>query len=155
MTLRFDPGDIERFKVDIRGIPGYPPAEDLPIRAMVFEPDALFQLPNLLALAGMASDKRLSVVMDRTPMQREGEELKPLLLGHLKSAGWQLDVIWLEPDSTGQVHTDFSQINHVKAKLGPNSAVLSVGSGTVTDIAKHACHVYQQEQNVSSLPFVV
>jgi glycerol-1-phosphate dehydrogenase [NAD(P)+] len=33
--------------------------------------------------------------------------------------------------------------------------VLSVGSGTVTDIAKHACHVYQQEQGISPLPFVV
>src|SRR5215212_5815635 len=155
MTLRFDPGDIDRFKSDIRGIPGYPSAEDLPIRAMVFESDALLRLPSLLEQAGMTAEKRLAVVMDRTPMQREGEELKPLLLGHLKSAGWQPDVIWLEPDSTGQVHTDFSQINTVKAKLGPNSAVLSVGSGTVTDIAKHACHLYQQEHNVSSLPLVV
>jgi glycerol-1-phosphate dehydrogenase [NAD(P)+] len=30
-----------------------------------------------------------------------------------------------------------------------------VGSGTVTDIAKHACYGFQQEQNLSSLPFVV
>ncbi|HJQ14191.1 MAG TPA: iron-containing alcohol dehydrogenase, partial [Anaerolineales bacterium] len=73
----------------------------------------------------------------------------------LKNAGWQTEVIWLEPDSTGQVHTDFPQINSVKARLRPNSAVLSVGSGTVTDIAKHAAHVYQQEQQVASLPFVV
>jgi glycerol-1-phosphate dehydrogenase [NAD(P)+] len=155
MTLQFDPQDIDKFKAEIRGIPGYPLGEELPIRAMVFEADALARLPSLLALAGMTIDKHLSVVMDRTPMQREGKELKSLLLEVIKNAGWQPEVIWLEPDSTGQVHTDFSQINSIKAQLQTNSAVLSVGSGTVTDIAKHACYVYQQEQNISSLPFVV
>ena len=64
-------------------------------------------------------------------------------------------MIWLEPDSTGQVHTDFTQINFVKAHLQANSAVLSVGSGTVTDVAKHACYVYQQEQEILPIPFVV
>ena len=64
-------------------------------------------------------------------------------------------MIWLEADNTGQVHTDFSQINTVKARLQANSGVLSVGSGTVTDIAKHACHVYQQENAIAPLPFVV
>ena len=32
MTLQFDPQDIDRFKAAIRGIPGYPLGEDLPIR---------------------------------------------------------------------------------------------------------------------------
>lgn len=155
MTLRFDPEDIDQFKAQIQGIPGYPVGEELPIRAMVFEPDALARLPSLLGLAGMTPETELLVVMDRTPMERDGKELKPLLLEVLHEAGCQSEVIWLEPDSTGQVHTDFSQINAVKARLQPNSAVLSVGSGTVTDIAKHACYVYQQEQNSSSLPFVV
>ncbi len=155
MTLRFDPENIDRFKAEIRGIPGYPVGEGLPIRAMVFEPDALVRLPELLELAGMTADKHLAVVMDRTPMEREGKQLKPLLLDVLKNAGWQPEVIWLETDSTGQVHTDFSQINHVKSCLKSHSAVLSVGSGTVTDIAKHACHVFEREQNRPPLPFVV
>jgi glycerol-1-phosphate dehydrogenase [NAD(P)+] len=42
----------------------------------------------------------------------------------------------------------------VKAKLTPTSAVLSVGSGVVTDIAKHACYLYGQAQGVN-VPFVV
>lgn len=155
MRLRFDPEYIDRFKADIRGIPGYPSGEELPIRAMVFEPDALLRLPALLELAGMAPTRPLLVVMDRTPMRREGEDLKPLLLGTLRAAGWQPEVIWLEPDSTGQVHTDFTQIRAVTARLQPGSGVLAVGSGTVTDIAKHACYVYQQEQGQGDLPFVV
>src|SRR5215216_6272841 len=155
MTLRFDPEDIDRFKTQIRGIPGYPAGEDLPIREMVFESGALWRLPSLLLLAGIKSEQPLSVVMDRTPMKREGKDLKSLFLEHLQQEGWQTEVIWLEPDITGQVHTDFPQINYVKARLQTNSAVLSVGSGTVTDIAKHACHVFQQEHAMHPLPFVV
>lgn len=155
MSLRFDPGNLDQFKSQIRTIPGYPAGEDLPIRDMVFESGALWRLPDLLQQAGMGSDRPLSVVMDRTPMKREGTDLKELILRILKDKGWQVDVIWLEPDSTGQVHTDFSQIGAVKARLQKNTSILSVGSGTVTDIAKHACYVYQQEQGIQPLPFVV
>ena len=155
MNLQFDPANIDHFKTQIRGIPGYPIGEELPIREMVFESGALWRLPGLMLRAGMRPDHTVSVVMDRTPMKREGKDLKVLILQILESAGWHMDVIWLEPDGTGQVHTDFSQINYVKARLNPNSVVLSVGSGTVTDIAKHACHVYQQEHNGLPLPFVV
>ena len=155
MTLRFDPGELTTFKAEIQGIPGYPIGEDLPIKEMVFESDALWRLPDLLSMAGVSPDQPLSVVMDRTPMQREGRQLKELILKVLQGTGWKYDVIWLDPDRTGQVHTDFPQINFVKSCLQANSAVLSVGSGTVTDIAKHACYIYQQEQNIPPLPFVV
>jgi glycerol-1-phosphate dehydrogenase [NAD(P)+] len=88
-------------------------------------------------------------------MKREGKDLKALICQILKGSGQKFEVIWLEPDRTGQVHTDFAQINTVKARLQKASAILSVGSGTVTDIAKHACHVYQQEAGIGALPFVV
>jgi glycerol-1-phosphate dehydrogenase [NAD(P)+] len=155
MSLRFDPGNLDQFKSQIRTIPGYPAGEDLPIRDMVFESGAVWHLPDLLMRAGMKPDQPISVVMDRTLMKREGRDLKGLVLEILNNGGWQVDVIWLEPDNTGQVHTDFSQINAVKARLQKNSSILSVGSGTVTDIAKHACYVYQQEQGIQPLPFVV
>jgi len=156
MTLRFDPGQLDTFKTEIRTIPGYPSGEDLPIKEMVFESNALSRLPELLSSAGVKPDGHILVVMDRTPMQREGKLLKELILQILRDAGWQTEVVWLEPDHTGQVHTDFTQINFVKAHLQANSAVLSVGSGTVTDIAKHSCYVFQQEQNTTQpLPFVV
>lgn len=155
MKLRFDPGNLADFKTEIRGIPGYPSGEDLPIKEMVFESGALWRLPELLSAARIKSDQPLTIVLDRTPMQRDGKQLKELILQVLNGAGQQFEVIWLEPDSTAQVHTDFAQINFVKARLQTNSAVLSVGSGTVTDIAKHACYVYQQEQNTQPLPFVV
>ena len=155
MTVQFDPADIDHFKAQIRGIPGYPRGEDLPIREMIFESGAVWRLPDLLVRAGIKSEQQLFVVMDRTQMQREDRDLKELILQILKQAGHKIEMIWLERDHTGQVHTDLAQINSVKGRLRENSAVLSVGSGTVTDIAKHACHVYQQEHNTSPLPFVV
>src|SRR5687767_11253990 len=155
MSLRFDPGNLDQFKSEIRAIPGYPAGEELPIRDMVFESGAIWQLPSLLLRAGMKPDQPLALVMDRTPIRREGKDLKELILEILKSTGREVDVIWLEPDTTGQVHTDFSQINSVKARLQKDSSILSLGSGTVTDIAKHACHVYEQEQGIESLPLVV
>src|SRR6266487_3851392 len=63
--------------------------------------------------------------------------------------------IWLEPDGTGQVHTDFAQIERVQALLQPAPAVLAVGAGTVTDVAKHACYCYAHAQAMEALPFVV
>jgi glycerol-1-phosphate dehydrogenase [NAD(P)+] len=155
MTLQFDPGDGDAFKAAIRQIPGYPPGEILPIRTMLFAPGALWQLPALLESAGAAPERPLLVVMDSTPMQREGAELKPLLLSHLRSVGWQPEPLWLEPDGGGQVHTDFSQIESVRARLQPGAAVLSVGSGTVTDIAKHACFLQHTQHGAAPLPFVV
>jgi len=155
MTLRFDPTDVERFKADIRQIPGYPAGEDMPIRGMVFESGAIFRLPALLERAGARPDRPLVVVMDGTPMKRENDDLKPFLLARLRDAGWNAEPVWLEPDATGQVHTDMRQIGQVKSRLRPGAAVLSVGSGTVTDIAKHAAHLYQNEAPVAPLPFVV
>jgi glycerol-1-phosphate dehydrogenase [NAD(P)+] len=155
MSLRFDPANGDEFTAAIRQIPGYPAGEALPIRSMLFESGALWRVPELLEGAGAAPDRPLLVVMDTTTMQRDGEELKPLLLGHLRSAGWQPEPVWLEGDGTGQVHTDFGQIGAVRARLRPGVAVLSVGSGTVTDIAKHACFLQQSPNGAEALPFVV
>jgi glycerol-1-phosphate dehydrogenase [NAD(P)+] len=58
------------------------------------------------------------------------------------------------PDASGQVRTDMPRIRQVQANLTRECAVLSVGSGVVTDITKHACHLYQQESG-EKIPFVV
>ncbi len=155
MTLRFDPAGGEAFKAALRDIHGYPAGEDLPIREMIFEAGALWRLPELLARAGAVPERPLWVVMDHTPMQREGADLKALVLSLLQEAGWQPEPLWLVPDATGQVHTDFGQIGKVQACLTPGTAVLAVGSGTVTDIAKHAAYLFAQQDGQVPLPFVV
>jgi len=77
-----------------------------------------------------------------------------LVLATLQSSGWRTEPVVMEPDATGQVHTDMPHINEAKARLRPGVAVLSVGSGTITDIAKHGAFLFQQETGARA-PFVV
>ena len=46
-----------------------------------------------------------------------------------------------DPGPYGYAH----HIREVQANLSQGCAVLAVGSGVVTDIAKHGCFLYQQE----------
>lgn len=137
--LRFDPGAREAFWQAIRPLEGYPQQEDVRLRWMVFESGAVWHLPDYLMQAGADPARPLLVVMDKTRMQRAGEDLKPLVLRTVRQAGWSPEIVIASPDGTGQVHTDWMQIDRVRSRLKAGCAVLSVGSGTITDIAKHAC----------------
>jgi glycerol dehydrogenase-like iron-containing ADH family enzyme len=46
------------------------------------------------------------------------------------------------------------QVETVKTQLGRETAVVSVGSGVVTDISKHACYLFEGETGVH-IPFIV
>jgi glycerol-1-phosphate dehydrogenase [NAD(P)+] len=93
-------------------------------------------------------------VMDPTIMRRDGEALKPRVVTTVQEAGWGVEPLVLQPGEDGQVHPDMGQVEAVKARLGTETAVLSVGSGVVTDIAKHACYLFEQETGIH-LPFIV
>jgi glycerol-1-phosphate dehydrogenase [NAD(P)+] len=121
---------------------------------MIFESEAVFRLPEILQKFSASSDLPLLVVMDPTPMQRGPDSLKPLVQRILSEAGQQVETLVLEPDESGQVHTDMPHIEAVRARLSPGRTVLSVGSGVVTDITKHACYLFQQDRG-QSLPFIV
>jgi glycerol-1-phosphate dehydrogenase [NAD(P)+] len=121
---------------------------------MIFESNAMERLPEILCGVGARQDAPLLVVVDETPMRRGGDDLKPLVLAIMQGSGWSLETVVAKPDATGQVHTDFGQIGSVESRLSPGCAVLSVGSGTITDIAKHACHRFEQNSN-ASIPLVV
>jgi glycerol-1-phosphate dehydrogenase [NAD(P)+] len=153
-TLTYDPGDGVEFWDAIQKLPGYPVNEIMPIKVMLFESDALFQTTEVLKSVGAQQDKPLVLVMDETPMLREGEGLKELILATLKNGGWQVRVAMMRADESGQVHTDMPHIREVQANLSPGCSVLSVGSGVITDIAKHGCFLYQQETS-EAVPFVV
>jgi glycerol-1-phosphate dehydrogenase [NAD(P)+] len=138
----------------VQALPGYPHGESVRLRRMIFESNALERLPAILSGAGVQPDAALLVVMDETPMRRAGDDLKPLVLALVQRAGWSPEAVVAKPDATGQVHTDFGQIEYVQSRLSPGCAVLSIGSGTITDIAKHASHRFEQDSG-ASIPFVV
>jgi glycerol-1-phosphate dehydrogenase [NAD(P)+] len=151
----YDPADGAAFWAAIKAIPGYPVHEpERPIREMLFESGALFQLPALLHRVNADPQHPVLVVMDATPMRRAGDDLKALVTRVLSEAGWRAVQIVLEPDATGQIHTDMHYIGTVKAHLSAGVSVVSVGSGTITDIAKHACYEFQHETG-QHIPFIV
>jgi glycerol-1-phosphate dehydrogenase [NAD(P)+] len=154
MKLPYDPADGEAFWDAISRIPGYPAGEHMPIRQMLFASNALARLPEVLRAVGAQPSEPVVMVMDPTPMRRGAEALKPLVQATLQNAGWRVEPLVMAPDSTGQVHTDMPHIEAVKARLRPGTAVLSVGSGAITDIAKHGAHLYQQAGG-PRLPFIV
>jgi glycerol-1-phosphate dehydrogenase [NAD(P)+] len=93
-------------------------------------------------------------VMDPTPMWRGADDLKPLVVQVIRDAGWTPQILVLEPDDIGQVHTDMPHIEVVKAHIRANVPVVSIGSGVVTDIAKHACYLYEKETG-AHVPYIV
>src|SRR5215207_8541101 len=153
-NLAYDPADGVRFWEAIRQLPGFPAHETMPIQAMVFESDALFRTSEILKSVGARQDAPLVIVMDETLMQRKQEDLKALLISTLNREGWQTQTVLMRADESGQVHTDMPHIREVQANLSPGCAVLAVGSGVVTDIAKHGCFLYEQETG-ESVRFVV
>jgi glycerol-1-phosphate dehydrogenase [NAD(P)+] len=143
--LPYDPAENDVFWEKIRQLPGFPKEDVIPLRQMIFEPGAIFRLPEILRTAGVRFSMPILAVMDATPMRRDDDSLKPLIIRVLRQAGWEVETFVLEADATGQVHTDMPHIEAVKARLSPEKAVVSIGSGVVTDITKHACYLYEQE----------
>ncbi len=154
MLLAYDPAENERFWEKIRRLPGFPPGEEVGLRCMLIESNALFRIKEVLEAIGVSVDQPLVAVMDTTPMRRNEDDLKALVLSVLQQAGWEVETCILQPDDSGQVHTDMPHILQVKEHLTPEKAVVSVGSGVVTDIAKHACYLFDREHG-THLPYLV
>jgi len=152
--LTYDPGEGPCFWEAIRSLPGYAPGEVIRLRQMVFESDAVLRLPEVLAAAGARSDSPLLVVMDTTAMRRGRDDLKPFVRAILGRAGWAVEPQIANPDAAGQVHTELEQIGQVQSRLSAGCAVLALGSGTITDIAKHACHRFEEASGFA-VPLVV
>ena len=154
MKLDYDPSEGPNFWQAIEKLPGYPAGEHIPIPIMLFESDAVYKLPYVLAQVKAEIKKPLLVVMDETPMKRKGKDLKQLVMQILSEAGWQAQPVIVEADGTGQVHTDMPHIEAVKKNISPEVSLLALGSGTVCDITKHASYLYEKETG-TTLKFAV
>jgi glycerol-1-phosphate dehydrogenase [NAD(P)+] len=154
MKLTYDPAQGELFWTAIRKIPGYPQDEIMPIRKMIFEPGAIYKTSEVLTEIGADRSQSLLVVMDTTLMRRSGEDLKAMIIDLLKKNGWTPQTVLLEPDDSGQVHTDIQHIEQVKKSLSSRSAVLAIGSGVVTDITKHGCFLFEKESGLRN-PLII
>src|SRR5919202_2105045 len=97
-------------------------------------PEALNLLPE--AVSELTRGKRVVLVADATPMFRNGEDLKELaaqLLG--ESFELERSVIGVHRD---ELHADDEAVSEVEEAVDGADCVVSVGSGTITDLCKMA-----------------
>jgi glycerol-1-phosphate dehydrogenase [NAD(P)+] len=87
------------------------------------------------------------LVVDETPMRRGGRDLKADVAAHLEAAFPTRTLILRAPN--GELHADAPALAQADAGIAGAGCVVSVGSGTVTDIAKDAA------MRAGGLPFVV
>ncbi|MGI6152103.1 MAG: iron-containing alcohol dehydrogenase [Christensenellales bacterium] len=117
--------------------------------------NAIYRLPEAIRKLGVTVGSEIIVVMDDVKFIRNSEEAKPLIQDIIKCCGYRVKPLVLKGDEYGQVHPDFKTIEQVLPALHKDCAVVSVGSGVVTDIAKHACFVWQQENGFEGqLPLI-
>ena len=127
---------------------------ELPIREIVVRSDGLTRLPGLLA--DLDAPPRVLLIQDERPYLRAGVALKPLVRDLLSGTNRSVDVLTLPPSPDGLVHADLENVERARAAIGGRAtAVVALGSGTVCDVAKHACLTAEREDGVRTVLILV
>src|SRR5579872_4192842 len=156
-TFPIDPGDIAAVKrwLATQNTDAAHPLRPIEIAEVLIGADVLLQLPAVLQRADIVDGATVVLVMDTVPMRRGEQDLKPFVVALLRDAGYAVETLWLDGDQYGLVHADFAQVERVRAALKPDIALVALGSGTVTDIAKHAAYLYDLEhQNQKPVVYI-
>ena len=98
-------------------------------------------------VAAVRREGPVVVVMDRTPMRRAGVDLKATVVASLEAAFPTRAAVIGEADD--ELHADEVALAEADALVAGAGCVVSVGSGTITDIAKDA------SMRAGQIPFVV
>jgi glycerol-1-phosphate dehydrogenase [NAD(P)+] len=149
-TFPIDPVDLaamKRWQATQDSDPTHP-LRPIEIDEILIGPDVLLELPAVLRRAGIMPEMgtRILLVMDEAPMRREQDDLKALVEALLCNAGYEVETMRLKGDQYGLVHADFEQVERVLHAIAPGIALVALGSGTVTDIVKHAACLWDQQQ---------
>ena len=110
--------------------------------------NAVSQLvPVIQSYSSGLKNPKLYLVIDNSKMTRNGEYYKELVSSTINSLKYNLNVIELKNPKEGNLKAKLDTVIEVKTKLSKNSIVISVGSGTITDIAKHACFLLDESND--------
>src|ERR687889_423421 len=107
-------------------------------------PEALYSLTEVVA--GLTQGRHVVLVADATPMFRNGEDLKERVARTL-SESFELERAVIGTDRN-ELHADEEAVAEVEEAIDGADCVVSVGSGTITDLGKKAT------DRRGSLPFV-
>jgi glycerol-1-phosphate dehydrogenase [NAD(P)+] len=151
--LRLDPADMAGVRRALATREDAAALPELDLGHVEAGPNALDTLPAILEGLVPVGSRAILLTQDRRPFARDGADLKPLVVERLRAAGFAVEVLELG-DEHGHMESDFAEVHEVRAHLGPNRAVLALGSGKLCDVSKHACFLHQREQG-QHIPLVV
>lgn len=120
------------------------------IEHVVVEDDAIDALAGLTR--SLAGGGPVLTVVDRTMMSRGRDELKSLIesvLGRVTA----LTVRRLPDDPDVAFHAELQAAQRLAKEVPDYAAIVSVGSGSITDVAKYSRHLAVEETG-AAIPFV-
>lgn len=141
-----DPTDVDALAAMIRAADPAGRLHPIGMRAIRIGEGALAEVPAIVRL--LARPGPVVVLVDSTPMRRGRADLKPFvadLLVAMGEEGVQMAVIG---SGRAELHADDAALAEADAAIAGAGCVVSVGSGTITDIAKDATH------RAGDIPFV-
>ena len=135
-----DPTDLADLAAMIRAADPEGRLHPIGMRAVRIGEDALDAVSGLVAT--LARPGPIVVLVDPTPMRRGSDDLKPLVMSRLAAAAASANAVRLAVIGRGRVelHADDAALAEADAAIAGAGCVVSVGSGTITDIAKDATH---------------
>ncbi len=152
--LAHDPTDMRRLLSAARKWPDGDRLPSIELERVVIEQDAIERLPELLHGLCQEGRREAILVCDDTVITRRGAPLKPAVRGLLERSGWGVETIELSGGEQ-ELHPTFDAVETVKSRLRAGVPVIALGSGTITDIGKHACAGWADEHGSEPLPLAV
>ncbi len=128
-----DPTDLAGLRARLDATPG-PARRPIGLQRVRISPDALDHL--VAEVAAIRTPGAVVILEDETPMRRGGADLKDLVEERL-SAAFPTSRAILRADGA-ELHADAAAIAQADRAIAGAGCVVSVGSGTITDIAKDA-----------------
>lgn len=139
-----DPSDFPALERELRSWPGadrYP--DDLQLRRVEIAADALASLPDVLGEVAPGVE-RVSLVQDEVAMTRRGADVKAWVAALLRDAGFDVDVVVPPAGADGAVHADLETLETIADRFDADRAVVALGTGSITDLAKHSAFTLQE-----------
>jgi glycerol-1-phosphate dehydrogenase [NAD(P)+] len=149
----YDPVDIAVFYERARAVEGSIPLGASELAHVECGEQALEALPRLVHQFSGCNAAKVVVFQDTNEMSRDGESLKPLVARMLREANIKTSICSFKFDDTGQLKTTPKNIEIAQQMIEPGVAVISLGSGCITDIVKHACFEFEKATS-KKVPFI-
>jgi glycerol-1-phosphate dehydrogenase [NAD(P)+] len=140
-----DPTDLDGLRHLLAGSVERIARQPIGLRRIQIGPDALDELAH--AVAAVKKPGPVVLVVDETAMTRDGADLKAVVATTLRDR-FDTQVATIRAHAV-ELHADEDALAQADAAVADAGCVVSVGSGTITDVAKDASH------RAGDVPFVV